>query len=118
MLPGDVAQRLPAGNGRILTATSVPIGAKRRRRRGQERQQREPAKRTPKRYQNTTISQGIVCPVRNTTGGFSDGFTAVFSLKIAPKHYTKTHCPPIPAVTAETGGLLLKEALCQECQKS
>jgi hypothetical protein len=29
---------------------------------------------------------------------------AVFSLKIAPKHDTKTRHPSIPAVTAEMGG--------------
>ena len=59
------------GDGGTLTATSVPTGTKRRRKnRGQERHQGEPAKWTPKRYRNTTIYQGIVCPVRNTAGDF------------------------------------------------
>lgn len=37
-------------------------------------------------------------------GGFQNGSTAVFSLKIAPKCNTKTCCPSTPAVTAEMGG--------------
>ena len=43
---------------------------------------------------------------------------AVFPLKIAPKRYTKKHYPSIPAVTAESGGFSMKEALCRKCQKS
>lgn len=37
-------------------------------------------------------------------GGFQNGSTAVFSLKIAPKCNTKTCCPSTQAVTAEMGG--------------
>ncbi len=37
-------------------------------------------------------------------GGFQNGSTAVFFLKIAPKCNTKTCYPSTPAVTAEMGG--------------
>ena len=67
MLPGDVAQRLPAGK-----------------RRNPDRNERTKESETPPKtgagttaegtgkneHRNTTISQGIVCPARNTKGDF------------------------------------------------
>lgn len=69
--PEMYRQDLRQGQGGTLTATSVPGGAKRRCGiQGQERHREEPAKRTPKRYRNTTIGREVFCPVRNITGDF------------------------------------------------
>lgn len=40
-------------------------------------------------------------------GRFPSGPTAVFSLKIAPKHNTKICCPSTPAVTADWADFLM-----------
>ena len=43
-------------------------------------------------------------------GRFQGGSTAVFPLKIAPKHNTKICCPSTPAVTADWADFLMIEA--------
>ena len=43
-------------------------------------------------------------------GRFQGGSTAIFSLKIAPKHNTKICCPSTPAVTADWADFLMNRS--------
>jgi len=62
------------------------------------------------------MGHSLPCPYYSK--GFPGGSMAGFCPKTAPKHDTKNHCPPIPAVLAETGGFFVRRHYAEDVKEA